>query len=102
MHIQPPKKKSKHKHKHHRLQDPLPQGKIMSALHPQGMTHSKGFLFDVIETPSDSDPKKKKKKRDDDPDRKKKKKDKKKKKVCCFFRPILKKFDCFSISPSTK
>lgn len=39
------------------------------------------FLFDVTETPSDSDPKKKKKKRDDDPDRKKKKKDKKKKKV---------------------
>ena len=38
-------------------------------------------LFDVTETPSDSDPKKKKKKRDDDPDRKKKKKDKKKKKV---------------------
>ncbi len=39
------------------------------------------LLFDVAETPSDSDPKKKKKKRDDDPDRKKKKKDKKKKKV---------------------
>lgn len=38
-------------------------------------------LFDLTETPSDSDPKKKKKKRDDDPDRKKKKKDKKKKKV---------------------
>lgn len=41
-------------------------------------------LFDLTETPSDSDPKKKKKKRDDDPDRKKKKKDKKKKKVRWF------------------
>lgn len=39
------------------------------------------LLFDITETPSDTDPKKKKKKRDDDPDRKKKKKDKKKKKV---------------------
>ncbi len=39
------------------------------------------LFFNLIETPSDSDPKKKKKKRDDDPDRKKKKKDKKKKKV---------------------
>lgn len=41
-------------------------------------------VFDLTETPSDSDPKKKKKKRDDDPDRKKKKKDKKKKKVRRF------------------
>lgn len=97
MHIQPPKKKSKHKHKHHRLQDPLPQG-MTHYTRPQTQNNAACFqatellLFDVLETPSDTDPKKKKKKRDDDPDRKKKKKDKKKKKVRKFIkRPIIHK-----------